>query len=77
MEEAAKKRTRHNTKDIGIWEAQIQLPQKTSTESYYTGAKSVSGLHDLLSCHHRSNGERIQVLVGDTSQVEGGEGRLG
>ena len=67
----------HNTKNIGIQEAQIQLPQRTNMESYYTGAKTVNGLQDLLSCHHRSNGKRIQVPVGDISQVEGGEGKLG
>ena len=28
----------------------------TITESYYTEAVRVSGLHDLLSHHHRPNG---------------------
>ena len=36
-----------------------------------------SGLHDQLSRHHRPNGKCIQVPVGDISQVEGREGRLG
>ena len=38
--------------------------------------KRVSGLQDMLSCHHRPNGKRIQVPVGDIFQVGGGEGRL-
>ena len=63
-------------KDIGIREVQIQLPQMTDRESYYTGAKNINELHDLLSRHHRSSGKRIQVPVDDISQVEEGEGRL-
>ena len=50
---------------------------RLQTESYYTGAKRVSWLHNLLIHHHRPNGKCIQVPVGDISQVEGGEGRLG
>ena len=60
-------------KDIGIQEAQIQPQRKIDMESYYTEVKRVSGLHDVLSRHHRPDGER----VGDISQVGGGEGRLG
>ena len=56
---------------------QLQLPQTTHTESYYTGAERVSGLHDLLSLHHTPNGKRIQVPAGDISEVEGGEGQPG
>ena len=55
----------------------MQPPRKTDTESYYTGAERLSGLHDLLSLHDRPNGKRIQVPVGDISQVGRGEGRLG
>ena len=65
----------HNPMDIGIREEQKRPSRKTDTESYYTGAERVSGLHDLLSCHHRPNKERIQVPMGDISQA--GEGRLG
>ena len=39
-------------------------------KSYYTGAKRASGLHDLLSHHHRPNGKHIQVPVGNISQVK-------
>ena len=46
-------------------------------DSYYTGAKRVSRLHDLLSCHHGTNGEGVQMPVGDISQVGGWECRLG
>ena len=41
------------------------------------GTKRVSGLHNLLSRHHRTNGEGVQVPVGDIPQVEGREGRVG
>ena len=76
MKKQQKRKIHHNAKDIGIWEEEIQILRKTDMESYYTGAKRVSRLHDLLSRHHRSNENGVQVLVGDTSQV-GGEGRLG
>ena len=77
MKKQQKRKIHHNAKDIGIREAQIRPSQKTDTGSYYTGAKRVSGLHNLLSCHHRSNGKGVQVPVGDISRVEGGECRLG
>ena len=48
----------------------------TDTESYYTRAKRASRLHGLLSHHHRTDGEGVQVPVGDIPQVEGREGRL-
>ena len=60
-------RVHHNAKDIRIREVQVQPPGKTDTESYYTRAKSISGLHDLLSRHRRPNGKRVQVPVGDIS----------
>ena len=50
-------------------------PRKTEIESYHTRAKKVSGLHDLMSRHHRINGEHIQIPVGEISKVEGGKGR--
>ena len=64
-------------KDIGIRETQVQPPWKTDMESHYTGPERISGLHDLQSCHHRLNGEHIQVPAGDISKVEEGEGLLG
>ena len=48
---------------------------KTDTKSYYTGARGVSGLYDLLSRHHRADGG-VQVPLGDIPQVESREGRL-
>ena len=75
--EKQQKKIQHNAKDIGIREVQVQPMRKTDMESYYTGAKRVSRLHDLLNRHHRPNGKLVQVRVGDISQVGGGEGRLG
>ena len=71
-EEAAAEEGNHNTKDIGILEPQVTPPRKDRYESYYTRAKRTGGLHDLLSRHHRTNGEGVQVPVGDIPQVEGG-----
>ena len=51
--------------------------EKKQYESYYTKAKRVSELHDLLGCHHRANGEGVQMPVGDILQVESREGRWG
>ena len=51
-------------------------PRKTDMGSYYAGAKRVSGLHDLLGRHHRTNGECIQMPVGNISKIGGGKGRL-
>ena len=42
----------------------------------YTGAKRISGLHDMLSPHHRTNGDRNQMPVGDILKVGEGKGRL-
>ena len=53
-------------KDIGIQEVQIQLLQKSDMEGYYTGAKRVSGLHDLLS-HHTEPMENVSKCLWVTS----------
>ena len=39
--------------------------------SYYNEATRASEFHDLLSCHHRPDGEGIHMPVGDISKVEG------
>ena len=44
-----------------------KAPQKTGTVSSYIGATTVSELHNLLSHHHRPNGEDIQMPVDDIS----------
>ena len=70
-EEAAKKKIHHKVKEIGVLEPQGQPLRKHQKESYYTRAKRVSRLHDLLSRHHKTNGEGVQVPVGDIPQVDG------
>ena len=45
----------------------LQTAMKDRNESYYTGVIRISGLHDLLSRHHRPNGEGMQMPVGDIS----------
>ena len=50
---------------------------KTRMGSYYTGATRINELHDLLSRHHRPNGEGIQIPVSDISKVKGWKSRLG
>ena len=66
------KKIHHNAKDIGIQESQVPPPQKDRYgELLHQRAKRISGLHDLLSRHHRTSGEGVQVPVGDIPQAEG------
>ena len=44
-------------------ESNHRLPQKDWNRSYFTRASRASELHNLLSCHHRPDGEGIDMPV--------------
>ena len=49
---------------------------KERDKSYYTESIRTSKLHDLLSSHHRDNGEGILMSIDDILKIEGQEGSL-
>ena len=55
----------------GPGECITQIATKDQNESYYSGASRASELRNLLSHHHRNDGEGVHKPEGATSEVEG------
>ena len=57
--------------DSGPSKANHRLLQKTKTRVITLVVEEPGESHDLLSCHHRANGDDVHIPMGDISQAKG------
>ena len=72
-----KREVKYNAKGMEILELQSPTSSKRQIRELLRRSQKGWREQDLVSRHHRTNGKGVQIPVGDISQVEGREGRLG